>query len=1797
MAASPSVRPATPTIGPALLPLGHHQGKPPIQLARPVSVIGSRSNARIHLMSSTVSKAHALLVRSNGRSYIRDLASRTKVYINGEQVREADLDDGDLIKIGSFTFQYLAAPGEGKPRRRTPLPTAIAAKLDITGADYPVPIEQRVLLIGRRSLCDVHLLEESASTAHAVIFEMNGQRFIRDLGSRTGTFVNSVSTHQHQLTPGDTIRIGETELHYLPNEAAAAAVVEDEAGSGLDLAGMLDLPEPPVLSEAAAKPPPEPPQPQTVEIALGDALDIAPPLVVEEAPEVQTAAAVEEPIAPAISAEIESAAAPLSAEPPVAPESLSAVADETDKQVEPADAAPGDAGTEVEQAELNPRLGWRPAVAVEPAAPELDSAPLESPPTTEAAATSEAAQANEDVLKFPDSISSDEAIDSIESGGGAATAMLDLDSLQADASAPEEQATEEPPASGEQAADLAMETDLVDLIAPPPAPPQPQPVAELAAIDFSSLDLSDPSTAEAPAEEFVEDRTIEPVMPVEPEQPQPMLDLAPPAPAEESPAVFQGDPVEQAEESPRPLIASVALPEVVARAPIEAPINEPPSEETPGQSEASAAPAQAEAQAEEPEPPPVIVPVSKPRTRRGRKPAKKRGAKESVPEAPVPETAAAEAPQPEAAQAATPALASETVAEPAPELEIEPLTPIAEAPAAGRVEIIEPSEPTAESALESAADELALDALSGSDEAAPIFDELTDTKFDRAVRDFVGSEIGDIVEPPPVQTPQPQQAAEGPFVLDGPAAVEGPVANEQATVPEEVAATEEPVAAEQAAVVDEPVASAEEPSVVDVPPITEPVAEENGGVAEQAAPVQESPAVAPAPAEEAAPRAAEQPPVRSQPPAWGANQENFLGGVPLTLKQPPRPPLSETPIGDEAVKELIEEIDSAAAAAEAAAAPGDGDDEPPLMPAIPPRPRRGNVFRSSRRKREPAIPPYDGSAPTRGQITTGFDGLAMPPVREMDVFSQMSPPAGAAPLTPMDQVRAEHAAAEHPHRPRRALAEQFEALPGTTGTPDRHADDTEIPEARRSSVRPTLPGGSETTATNQRRPAFVYAAEQTEAEAAAIRFRYTLRVGALLGTMILFIALATAGIYNLMGVSTIAQASITYKNLPALNQLERTQFQANQFRLLKDDPTRTRARRLLSDSHPEIAPGYLDEQVDYYKIAERAFFAETRPDVLVLRVEGKDETADKARVTAIASALYEANSTLIEEAKRSSRNLTDLKNSIAQSNKELDELTGEIEKLQIQGEKRPTAEQIAKLESDVATLEKAWNESVAAVKAAEAELARVKSVPPGEAAANAAPVQEDEKLKAMQSQLDELLAKVNAAKSANSEQSAGAKKALDAALDAFQKQVADAQGMMNGNPELAAYVQAAQQLQETTRQLTDELIRRQEQQFGRLTELRERLNEKMEQRRIELWQNDKQLQELTERLAILTRQHNAALGGGLQKETDDLKVELDLTKNLIKARQDLLPGDSFYADAVQQLQVIIDSTRKNIDEDRKRTETLLTTLQKGFTSSQPAVEKLPDEQKQLAAALQKQLVEINTARQQYNQTVDAGAADSDSQLKGQMATLQAGIEARRKQLEEENLKNLKSQQEQTRLAAVDSKQEELSKVNQAETAARQAYFAKHKELRDAQALVADASASSEKLDEKMRQKDVIQRGLQAKNEDVENKQREVNRAVEPIKPTDNDIVVTRGQDRRAVYIGSSAAAIFLIFTGLILWTLHTASIVAPRHSLQAADLRHVHPPQNPLAPQEPAPNPIPSDPAANGKSDNGSESDHEPAVI
>lgn len=207
---------------PALVPRGIHEGKPPISIGRPVWIIGSRKGCHLHLVSSQISQAHAVIINTGRGLFIKDLASRSHTYVNKQKVTEALLREGDKVQVGSFKFRFTdpTATRGDKP------PVAPQSLLRLSGETMPVFLENRITLIGRRSTADLPLAGESVSTTHALIVDLDGDHYVRDLGSRTGTFVNGEKVHQVPLAYGDVIKVGDTEFTY--DDARGETAADDQ---------------------------------------------------------------------------------------------------------------------------------------------------------------------------------------------------------------------------------------------------------------------------------------------------------------------------------------------------------------------------------------------------------------------------------------------------------------------------------------------------------------------------------------------------------------------------------------------------------------------------------------------------------------------------------------------------------------------------------------------------------------------------------------------------------------------------------------------------------------------------------------------------------------------------------------------------------------------------------------------------------------------------------------------------------------------------------------------------------------------------------------------------------------------------------------------------------------------------------------------------------------------------------------------------------------------------------------------------------------------------------------------------------------------------------------------------------------------------------------------------------------------------------------------------------------------------------------------------------------------------------
>jgi len=195
---------------PVLLPAEEGNQTPGVALDRAICLVGARARVHLPLPSPQVSKSHALIVNDQDRVYIRDLASKNHTFVNDRPIKEAALDQSDEIRIGRYKFR--CGPGFTK----SPPPVIYEtprAQLQIDGSEK-LDLAGKTALIGSRSGCDVHLDGDEVAPVHAVIFERNGKRFIRDLNSGIGTGVNGVSIHEEQLKDGDELSIGGAKIRY-----------------------------------------------------------------------------------------------------------------------------------------------------------------------------------------------------------------------------------------------------------------------------------------------------------------------------------------------------------------------------------------------------------------------------------------------------------------------------------------------------------------------------------------------------------------------------------------------------------------------------------------------------------------------------------------------------------------------------------------------------------------------------------------------------------------------------------------------------------------------------------------------------------------------------------------------------------------------------------------------------------------------------------------------------------------------------------------------------------------------------------------------------------------------------------------------------------------------------------------------------------------------------------------------------------------------------------------------------------------------------------------------------------------------------------------------------------------------------------------------------------------------------------------------------------------------------------------------------------------------------------------------
>lgn len=188
--------------------------------------------AQVVFEDRLVSRKHAVLLEQDGMLVLRDLDSRSGTFLGGEDVEEAELQDGDVFELGPdgprirvefkeggtllIPAPAIAVPAAAaRPLERPPVPPlSPGSKLRLTfqsGTRRGDTLDAAgaVIRMGRARGSGVWTPEDRVVSAqHAKLVKLEDGYVLLDLESTNGTFLNGQRVERAPLRDGDVIQLG-----------------------------------------------------------------------------------------------------------------------------------------------------------------------------------------------------------------------------------------------------------------------------------------------------------------------------------------------------------------------------------------------------------------------------------------------------------------------------------------------------------------------------------------------------------------------------------------------------------------------------------------------------------------------------------------------------------------------------------------------------------------------------------------------------------------------------------------------------------------------------------------------------------------------------------------------------------------------------------------------------------------------------------------------------------------------------------------------------------------------------------------------------------------------------------------------------------------------------------------------------------------------------------------------------------------------------------------------------------------------------------------------------------------------------------------------------------------------------------------------------------------------------------------------------------------------------------------------------------------------------------------------------
>lgn len=191
-----------------------------------------RKACHVELSEADLSLRHCSIILRGDKLYVRDANSHMGTFLDGQQIDEAELPDGlHVLRVGSALVTLETVDESGafvepisldatdvtdesalaekmKARAAAATPSRsllVCVEGALKGQEFEIP--SAGLIVGREG--HVRVPDEFLSRKHfEVVRDEEGIVRVRDLGSRNGTFLNTLPARNTKVHAGDEIRAG-----------------------------------------------------------------------------------------------------------------------------------------------------------------------------------------------------------------------------------------------------------------------------------------------------------------------------------------------------------------------------------------------------------------------------------------------------------------------------------------------------------------------------------------------------------------------------------------------------------------------------------------------------------------------------------------------------------------------------------------------------------------------------------------------------------------------------------------------------------------------------------------------------------------------------------------------------------------------------------------------------------------------------------------------------------------------------------------------------------------------------------------------------------------------------------------------------------------------------------------------------------------------------------------------------------------------------------------------------------------------------------------------------------------------------------------------------------------------------------------------------------------------------------------------------------------------------------------------------------------------------------------------------